>query len=171
MYYLSNIRSKSDFLLHNHLEWLHTKLLVEVHSALVEAPNVEGDGNASLAFCLFFDVVIKRRSDVLTAQGCIDTKVVDVDGFAVAQRGVVFDLLIDAKRITEDGFGIICCDENRSVVIGNDGTQFVIVVFFVAQTKDIGASLCVNAVHLIKKRVDAANILFGCSSDVHTFYL
>ena len=149
MYYLSNIQSKSDFLLHNYLEWLHAELLVKAHSALVKAPNVEGDGNTFLLFCLFFDVVIKRCADVLTALGGIYAKVVDVNGFAVAQRGVVLDLLIDAKRITEHLFLFVHRHKNGGGIVGNDGTQFVIVVFFVAQTKDIGASLCVNAVHLI----------------------
>lgn len=44
----SPCRFALQFMLHNHLKRLHTKLFVEAHSALVKAPYVEGDGLASL---------------------------------------------------------------------------------------------------------------------------
>ena len=88
-----------------------------------------------------------------SAQALVNAEIVDVKRFYVCQNIVVFVLLKNAKRVSENAAFAVNGNEYRARVIAQNGFKLCVGVFLCATLENIGSAAVVNLKHLAQKAV------------------
>ena len=141
------------------------ELFVKAQSAFVASPNVQRQIVASVFLCKIHNKIIERASDVLTAQALVNAEIVYVKRFYVCQNIVVFVLLKNAKRVSENAAFAVNGNEYRARVIAQNGVKLCVGVFLCATLENIGSAAVMHLKHLAQK-----DVYSFCVPTVGTYY-
>ena len=163
---IRQIRPGSQDLLHPDLIRRHAELFVKSHRTGVAAPHVERDMVAAVRARKVENVLIDRAAHMPAAGGGIDADVVDVQCEDVGHERGIGRLFKNTEAVAEDPAGIVRADEDRGLVVRENGFELLGGIFGDALEK-VGAPVVVHLIDLLQKLHDRGDIaLFGAAYGV-----